>query len=63
MWVLSKNAEKPYQKNYLLIPYKNMQAYLEVSDALENDDHFKSAAETYPNTPPDKIPAIFSIIV
>ncbi len=44
------------KKIYLLIPYKNMQAYLEVADALEKDDQFKSAAQAYWNTPSNKIP-------
>ncbi|MFO8147178.1 MAG: NIPSNAP family protein [Bacteroidota bacterium] len=51
-----ESGEALPKKIYLLIPYKNMQAYLDVSDALEDDYQFKSAAETYRNTPPDKIP-------
>ncbi len=51
-----ESGETLPKKIYLLIPYKNMQAYLEVSDALEEDDQFKSTAEAYRNTPPDKIP-------
>jgi hypothetical protein len=51
-----ESGETLPKKIYLLIPYNNMQAYLEVSDALEEDDQFKSAAEAYHNTPPDKIP-------
>ncbi|MGM0934808.1 MAG: NIPSNAP family protein [Bacteroidota bacterium] len=51
-----ESGEALPKKLYLLIPYKNMQAYLDVADRLEDDDQFKSAAEAYRNTPPDKIP-------
>ncbi|MBZ9731671.1 NIPSNAP family protein [Salegentibacter sp. JZCK2] len=51
-----ESGETLPKKVYLLIPYKNMQQYLDVSDGLEDDDQLKSAAETYRNTTPDKIP-------
>ncbi|PRX38574.1 NIPSNAP family protein [Salegentibacter salegens] len=44
------------KKIYLLIPYKNMQEYQDVTDDLEDDTQFQSGSETYQNTPPDKIP-------
>ncbi|MBZ9632556.1 NIPSNAP family protein [Salegentibacter sp. LM13S] len=44
------------KKIYLIIPYKNMQAYLDVYETLVEDDQFKSSAEAYRNTPPDQIP-------
>lgn len=44
------------KKIYLLIPYKNMQAYLDVSDSLDKDDKFKAAAQDYWDTPSNKIP-------
>ena len=42
------------KKIYLLLSYKNMQSYQEVSDGLDMDDQFASAAKAYWNTAPDK---------
>ncbi|MGY5850626.1 NIPSNAP family protein [Salegentibacter sp. F14] len=54
--VFEESGETLPKKLYLLIPYENMQKYLDVADRLEDDDQLKSAAEAYRNTPPDKIP-------
>ena len=51
-----ESGENLPKKIYLIIPFKNMQHYLDVSDGLEDDDEYKSTAEAYRNTTPNKIP-------
>lgn len=54
--VFEENGAALPKKIYLLIPHKNMQAYLDLADRLENDDQFKLDAKDYRNTTTDKIP-------
>ncbi len=46
------------KKLYLLIPYKNMQAYNEVADYLKNDAVFKKESEAYNTTPQENFPVV-----
>ena len=54
--VFKETGESLPKKIYILIPYQNMQAYLDVSDELDKNAQFKSGSETYRNTSPDNMP-------
>ena len=44
------------KKIYLLISYKNMQAYQDVAEGLDNDDQFKLDAHSYHTAKPESMP-------